>query len=191
MPTWRSPILTYLAGTAIISWQHLHFLADDKLLAGRVTRVTTPAKTGLQRALYDFEYELAAKPIQIRVDENVLNEFDYAPGNRWEATYVVRVTQQGQPPVEGLLLTSRELLAIDCKWDAQSREAAPATLDKWRLTKEYVRHGIMHILTGDHYLAVDQRPCARGRNALGFGQSHYRFHACAFNHSYARGLESH
>ena len=135
--------------------QHLHFLADDKPLAGRVTRVTTPPKTGLQRALYDFEYELAAKPVQIRVDENVLNEFDYAPGNRWEATYVVRVAQQGQPPVEGLLLTSREPLAIDCKWDAQSQEAAPATLDKWRLTKEYVRYGIMHILTGyDHLLFI-------------------------------------
>jgi hydrogenase/urease accessory protein HupE len=137
--------------------QHLHFFVDGKPVAGRVTRVTKPQGSGLQRALYDFEYELVAKPAQVRVDENVLNEFTYAPGNRWEATYVVRVAQQGQAPVEGLLLTSREPLVIDCKWAAQPQGAEPvaATLDKWRLTREYVRHGIMHILTGyDHLLFI-------------------------------------
>jgi hypothetical protein len=137
--------------------QHLHVFADNQCLTGVVTRVTAPQGTGPQRALYDFEYRLAEKPAQVRVDENVLNEFDYAPGNRWEATYVVRVTQQGQPPVEGLLLTSREPLAIDCKWNAPSspETVRPATLDKWRLTKEYVRHGVLHILTGyDHLLFI-------------------------------------
>lgn len=136
---------------------HLHFFMDGKPLAGRVTRVTAPHGPGLQRALYDFEYELATKPAQIRVDENVLNEFDYAPGNRWEATYVTRVAQQGQTPVEGLLLTSREPLVIDCTRPASppGTTPAPATLDKWRLTKEYVRHGIMHILSGwDHLLFI-------------------------------------
>jgi hypothetical protein len=134
---------------------HLHFFADDKPLAGRVTRVTAPQGPGVQRAVYDFEYELATKPAQVRVTENVLNEFDYAPGNRWEATYVVRVAQQSQAPVEGLLLTSREPLTIDCKWVALPRGETPATLDKWRLTQEYVRHGILHILRGwDHLLFI-------------------------------------
>jgi hypothetical protein len=130
MPTSRSP--NYAAGTAIISCR-TSIWPTISLCRSRDAR-DYAAQDRFARALYDFEYELAAKP-QIRVDENVLNEFDYAPGNRWEATYVVRVAQQGQPPVEGLLLTSREPLAIDCKWDAQSQEAAPATLDKWRLTK--------------------------------------------------------
>jgi hypothetical protein len=136
--------------------QRLFFFADEKPLPGRVANVTKPQGSGLQRAIYDFEYDLPAKPAQIRVAENVLNEFDYAPGNRWEATYVVRIAQQGRPPVEGLLLTSREPLSIDCKWDTGEITApAPATLDKWRLTKEYVRHGIMHILRGwDHLLFI-------------------------------------
>jgi hydrogenase/urease accessory protein HupE len=137
--------------------QHLHFFADRERLPGRVTQVAKPQGSGPQRALYDFEYELAAKPAHIRVDEDVLNEFLYAPGNRWEATYVVRVGQQGRSPVEGLLLTSRDPLAIDCKWTAPPPGVAPGptTLDKWRLTREYVRHGIMHILTGyDHLLFI-------------------------------------
>jgi len=138
--------------------QHLHFLADRQGLGGRVIGVSKPTVSGPQRAIYDLEYTLTAKPAQIRVDQNVLNEFDYAPGNRWEATYVVRVAQQGQSPVEGLLLTSREPLVIDCNWNASAVAGAatiPATLDKWRLTKEYLRHGILHILTGyDHLLFI-------------------------------------
>jgi hypothetical protein len=136
--------------------QHLHVFVDDKLIAGRVTRVTRPQGPGWQRAIYDFDYAVPTKPARVRIAENVLNEFDYAPGNRWEATYVVRVAQEGRPPVEALLLTSREPLLIDCKWDAPEMTApAPATLDKWRLTKEYVHHGIMHILRGwDHLLFI-------------------------------------
>src|SRR5262249_25061231 len=138
--------------------QHLHLFADRQPLIGRLIKVTPPQGSGPQRALYDFEFELPGKPGQIQVDENVLNEFDYAPGNRWEATYVVRVTEPDQSRVEGLLLTSRESLVFDCKWNAQpSIETArnPPTLDKWRLTREYVRHGIMHILTGyDHLLFI-------------------------------------
>ena len=91
------------------------------------------------------------------MSEDVLNEFDYAPGNRWEATYVTRVAQEGQSPVEGLLLTSREPLVIDCtgfKYPSKTASGS-ATIDKWRLTKDYVRHGIMHILNGwDHLLFI-------------------------------------
>jgi hypothetical protein len=136
---------------------HLHLFADDKTLTGLVRSVTSPRRPGLQRALYDFEYELPAKPARVRVNEDVLNEFDYAPGNRWEATYVTRVAQEGQPPVEGLLLTSREPLVIDCTGSKYAPGTAPGspTTDKYRLTKDYVRHGILHILNGwDHLLFI-------------------------------------
>src|SRR5947207_10425993 len=136
---------------------HLHLFADDQPLRGLVRSTTPPRGPGPQRARYDFEYELRAKPARVRVNEDVLNEFDYAPGNRWEATYVTRVTQEGQAPVEGLLLTSREPLVIDCtgfKYPSGTASGS-ATIDKWRLTKDYVRHGIMHILSGwDHLLFI-------------------------------------
>ena len=137
--------------------RHLHVFADDKPLTGLVRSVTSPREPGPQRAQYDFEYELPAKPARVRVSEDILNEFDYAPGNRWEATYVTRVAQEGQSPVEGLLLTSREPLVIDCTWVKYPSGTASgsATIDKWRLTKDYVRHGIMHILNGwDHLLFI-------------------------------------
>jgi hydrogenase/urease accessory protein HupE len=137
--------------------QHVHVFADDQSLAGRIRRVTPPQGPGSQRALYSFEYELATKPARIRISEDVLNEFDYAAGNRWEASYVVRIERPGQAPDEGLLLTSRQPLTIECNWAASSLKAASttATLDKWRLTRQYIRHGIMHILTGyDHLLFI-------------------------------------
>ena len=137
--------------------EHIRFSADEKPLAGRLTAVVTPHGPGVQRAIYDFELVLPAPPARLRIDENVLNEFDYAPGNRWEATYVTRVAQQGRQPVEGLLLTSREPLVIDCIWSTSTDDTAlgAARLDRWRLTKDYVRHGVMHILTGyDHLLFI-------------------------------------
>jgi hydrogenase/urease accessory protein HupE len=136
--------------------QHIHVLADGKSLLGHLADITTPHAAGLQFAIYDFEFALPAAPTRLRIDEDVLNEFDYAPGNRWEATYVTRVVQQGGQPVEGLLLTSREPLMIDCDWSTVSpRENNTVCVDRWRLTKEYVRHGVIHILTGyDHLLFI-------------------------------------
>jgi hydrogenase/urease accessory protein HupE len=136
--------------------QHIHVLADGKSLRGQLADITAPHAAGLQFAIYDFEFALPAAPARLRIDEDVLNEFDYAPANRWEATYVTRVAQQGRQPVEGLLLTSREPLMIDCDWVAVSpRENNTARVDRWRLTKEYIRHGVTHILTGyDHLLFI-------------------------------------
>jgi hypothetical protein len=136
--------------------QHIHVLADGKSLLGHLADITAPSAADLQFVIYDFEFALPATPARLRIDEDVLNEFDYALGNRWEATYVTRVAQQGRQPVEGLLLTSREPLMIDCDWTTVSpRENNTARVDQWRLTKEYVRHGVMHILTGyDHLLFI-------------------------------------
>ncbi len=98
----------------------------------------------------------------VRVEEDVLNEIDYAAGNRWEASYVVRIGQTGRAPSEGLLLTSRDPLAFRCDWRAAPTLAttgAPglgrAGLDRGRLIREYVHHGVTHILTGyDHLLFI-------------------------------------
>ena len=135
--------------------QHVRILADGHPLHGRVADITPPAASGSQRVAYLLEYELPAWPGQIRIEEDVLNEFTYAPGNRWEATYVVRVTQAGQAPVEGLLLTSRDPLLIETKNATSPATNTGGTLDKWRLFRAYVHHGIFHILTGyDHLLFI-------------------------------------
>ena len=137
--------------------QHLRFTGDNRALVGRVVAPSVPDGRGLQHPVYDFEFALSGKPSRVQVKEDVLNEFTYAPGNRWEATYVTRVAQQGRPTVEALLFTSREPLFVNCIWSDSSATTPPGAviLDRSRLTKEYVWHGLMHILTGyDHLLFI-------------------------------------
>jgi hydrogenase/urease accessory protein HupE len=90
-------------------------------------------------------------PAQVSLRQDILREFEFAPGNPWEASYVVRARRDGEAPVEGLLLTSAEPLVINV--NALSRGSA--ALDKARMANEYIRHGIMHILSGyDHLLFI-------------------------------------
>ena len=88
-------------------------------------------------------------PVRLAVEQSVLREFEFAPGNPWEASYVVRVKQDEQPAVEGLLLTSREPLVIDLRAMAEGRWG------QVRMAREFIRHGILHILSGyDHLLFI-------------------------------------
>jgi hydrogenase/urease accessory protein HupE len=107
------------------------------------------------RLNYELEYPLSGGPPErLAVEQDVLNEFDFAPGNPWEATYVVRAGLFGRPAMEGVLLRSHEPLRLDLRRLA-SLDAAAAGVDRLRLTREYVRHGIVHILSGyDHLLFI-------------------------------------
>jgi hypothetical protein len=135
---------------------HFHLTAGAIPLAGRVSGITPPGPTdGL--VSYDLNFQLPEgqeRPGSIILRQDVLNEFIFAPGNRWEATYIVRIAQQGQPAREGLLFTSREPLTFVCNWNSSSGETAPI-LDNWAMAGAFVRHGIHHILSGyDHLLFV-------------------------------------
>ncbi len=136
--------------------QHIHVTADGVALAGHVVRIhpsDTPAATS--HGEYFLRYDLpagAAKPRVIELRQDVLNELEFAPGNRWEATYVARIAQAGQPGREALLVDSKTVLRQECDWGAAA-SSAPAELDRGRVFREYLRHGIFHILTGyDHML---------------------------------------
>lgn len=136
--------------------QHVHVSADGVALAGQVVRIQpspTPAATSLSE--YFLRYDLpagAAKPSVIELRQDVLNELEFAPGNRWEATYVARIAQAGRSGREALLLDSKTVLREECNWSAPAT-SAPAELDRGRVFREYLRHGVYHILTGyDHML---------------------------------------
>jgi hydrogenase/urease accessory protein HupE len=136
--------------------QHIHVTADGVALAGQVVRVhpsDTPAATS--HGEYFLRYDLpagAAKPRVVELRQDVLNELEFAPGNRWEATYVVHLAQAGQPGRDALLLDSKTVLRQECDWAAPA-SSAPAELDRGRVFREYLRHGFFHILTGyDHML---------------------------------------
>jgi len=124
---------------------HLHINADGQPVAGQVLEVPLQS-TG--QLIYRLDYRLAGlatKRIEFR--QGVLREFMFAPGNPWEASYIVRIGLDGQVPRESLLFTFREPLVFDGE--------GVAGLDRLRLAAAFVRHGIAHIITGyDHLLFV-------------------------------------
>jgi hypothetical protein len=116
--------------------QHFQIAADGRDLAGTLTGVTEPVN---ERVIYDFDFPLANAPTRLQLRQNLLNEISYAPGNAWEATFVVSVGGKGLG-----LLTSKGPLAI-----------AGEEHDRTRMFGEYLRHGITHILSGyDHLLFI-------------------------------------
>lgn len=131
---------------------HLRVVADGRRLDGLVVKVPEQADG---RPNYILEYPMpGGAPVRIAFEEDVLREFEFAPGNPWEASYVVRIRRDGRSAMEGLLLTSRDPLVIDVKSMVQA-EGASSSIDKARMTKDYIRHGVMHILSGyDHLLFI-------------------------------------
>src|SRR6266446_5635580 len=126
---------------------HLHVFADGCPLSGRVLQV--PERNTGGGASYLLEYApTAGLPVRVELQEDVLDEFQFAPGNPWEASYIVSIGRAGQRPEDGLLLTPRRPLT----WQDPARGTTPV---RGGLAAAFVRHGITHILAGyDHLLFV-------------------------------------
>jgi hypothetical protein len=136
---------------------HFQVTKDGVPIKGRVRDITPPGKT-TSHVDYDLTYDLPVgpPPDKIVLRQNVLNELMFAPGNRWETSYVVRVLQRDRPTQEGLLLTSREPLSFSCsRTSIAAGNANPSHLDERAMVGAFLRHGIRHILGGyDHLLFV-------------------------------------
>ncbi len=126
--------------------EHLRLAADGQPLAGRVEKVTPPEdKTTAGFTLYDLRFDLAATPREISARQDLMNEINFAPGNPWEATFVVRHARDGMTVRDGILFTHREPLVL-----ATAAAAAPAHEGAFT---SYLSHGVHHILVGwDHLL---------------------------------------
>jgi HupE / UreJ protein len=125
---------------------HFRVAADGRPVHGQVLRL--PEQTD-GRPTYEFEYGVTgAMPAEVTFEQDVLREFEFAPGNPWEASYVVRIERRGGPALEGLLLSSKQPLVVDLN-------RMTSGVDRARMTREYVHHGILHILSGyDHLLFI-------------------------------------
>lgn len=124
---------------------HLHISANGQSLAGRI--IEAP-KNFAGLLPYRFEYSLedaAHRRIEFRQD--VLREFEFAPGNAWEASYIVCIIVHDQISAEGVLFTFSEPLVFQ-----SDGIDGP---DLLRKSIAFIRHGIAHILSGyDHLLFV-------------------------------------
>lgn len=135
--------------------KHLRVSADGRPLEGEQVQSVPPNSSGRKdRFVYEFDYRLRAPASELRLEEDVLNEFEFAPGNRWEASYIVEVAEEGRPVREGLLVSSRQPLKYQREKTASPDERGPR-LDRWQVFRDYCRHGILHILSGyDHLLFI-------------------------------------
>ena len=124
--------------------EHIRLFAENARVPGR--RTGPPEKgPDATHATYIFEYSRPASARSFRVEQDVLNEFDYAPGNRWEATYVTRIREGERVLLEGALLTSRAPVVF----------ALGSAGGSTRMARDFLQHGITHILTGyDHLLFI-------------------------------------
>ncbi len=152
--------------------EHLRVSADGRRLHGRLVNSTTASPRRVEDAqkyvppdssqardnprhfVYEFAYPLDKPASEVRFEEDVLNEFEFAPGNRWEASYIVQITEDGHASREGLLLTSCQPLVLALEGHP-APASAPPRLDRWQVLRDYFHHGLLHILTGyDHLLFV-------------------------------------
>lgn len=125
---------------------HVRLAADGARLVADAPEVL-PARPG--RAAWRLTYALPAKAAATRLtlDQDVLREIDYAPGNPWEASYVLQLADAGGARAAGLLASAqpRELLLATPVLPAPP---APSAAD-------WLVHGLRHILGGyDHLLFV-------------------------------------
>jgi hydrogenase/urease accessory protein HupE len=153
--------------------EHLHLTADGVALKGRVEQMELPATRPAGQAMaapdrehatYHFTYQPAddaaplSRPKKIEISQDVLVGMEFSPGVTWEASYAVRWSAAGGAVTEGLLLTSKEPVVLTPDWSTAALDPSAAgevRVDRGRLFRDYVAHGIHHILTGyDHLLFI-------------------------------------
>jgi hydrogenase/urease accessory protein HupE len=121
--------------------QRLQVLANAQRLSGTLL--------GMQRAdgnfvEYRLRYALPAGVQELRLRQDFLNEIEYAPGNPWEASYVVNAHGDGSS--QQLLLRSRNQ-----ELRLPRTEAGGLGLLAW----QFLQHGFQHIMSGyDHLLFI-------------------------------------
>lgn len=138
--------------------RHLHLTIAGRELTGRVTAVTPPPDfASLDKSFfqYEIEYPLTGPPPPvITFRHDMLREFPYSAGQAWDVSYVVRVKREGADEITTWLLRQGQPSDLPTGWEAASTKEPPPS-QGWRTFREYLAHGVMHILTGyDHLLFV-------------------------------------
>jgi hydrogenase/urease accessory protein HupE len=102
---------------------HLHVMADDAPLQGRVLSATPPggevtwARIDQLEAVYEIEYALPkSRPATVRVAQDLIKEFSRL-GQPWVVMFVVQARLAHETELTQLLLTRDEPVEIACTWD--------------------------------------------------------------------------
>jgi hydrogenase/urease accessory protein HupE len=120
---------------------HLQIRTEKQRLSGTLL--------GMQRATGNFvefrlRYALPAGVQELRLQQDLLNEIEYAPGNPWEATYVVN--SHGDAASAQRLLRSR---------NQELRLPRAQVGGMGTLAWQFLQQGFQHIMSGyDHLLFI-------------------------------------
>ena len=120
--------------------KHLFVDADGAKLTGRVVKITPPPTAFTTAHIgYEMEYALppGLVPKRVTVSQDVLNEFEFAPGNPWEATFVTTVSRAGGGAQSGLLFTRKAPVVFEVGG------AGAAGINHGRMFWDYTQHGIL------------------------------------------------
>ena len=136
--------------------KHLTLSTGGRPLPGKITNVTAPPEiTEPEKTFYQYELDYTlgdARPPEITFSHGMLREFSYAIGTAWDVSYAVRIKRAGSDEVTTGLLLSRQPKGFHTGWEA---DPATGRNDGWRTFRDYLAHGVMHILTGyDHLLFI-------------------------------------
>jgi hypothetical protein len=143
--TWQYPEALLKHGDYLLA--HFYIKVDDNLLIGR--GVGVPQRVN-NRLVYEFEYPLTSvSPLSLVMRQDVLRELEFAPGKRWEASYIVSIGEHGVVADEGHLLT----FAQPISYDTGRKKMAVLQAEHTGIDATYVQLGVLHILSGyDHLL---------------------------------------
>lgn len=148
--------------------KHLKLTAGTTILEGKITGMTSPpffadpTQTFYQ---YQIEYPLSGQqPLAIGLYHDMLKEWPYSAGTSWDVSYVVRIQQTENPQDTSWLLRYQQAITIPTGLKIAVAIPAITATDPalvttaaagWRSFREYLWHGILHILTGyDHLLFI-------------------------------------
>lgn len=132
---------------------HLRLAADGEALQAGPAEALA-ARPGRAAWRLVFPLPAGSRPARLTLWQDVLREIEYAPGNPWEASYVLRVSgaATGTGP-EGGLLASAQTLNLTLRPVPTAPAAAPPAPAV--PVAQWIAHGLRHILAGyDHLLFV-------------------------------------
>jgi hypothetical protein len=138
--------------------KHLSFTAQGRILAGRVIKATAPGEIFEPEQTfcqYELAYRITAPP-EIEIFQDMLSEWPYALGTPWNVSYIVRAKSQASQEITTLLLPRAQSVFITSPSTVDGANFVPErTANKIRIFRDYLWHGVVHILTGyDHLLFI-------------------------------------
>jgi hypothetical protein len=134
--------------------EHIILLLDGAPRTGKLIKLTPPSDRSVKGFTgYTFQFP-AEKFTRLELRETLLQEIEFAPGNRWEATFTARISRGESAIREAAILTAKQPLVVDLD-SVTSAFVSTSTPRVAPIAWDYFVYGLHHIAAGwDHILFV-------------------------------------